>query len=203
MSETDRKYRERRAKMVQKLFEGFEPNTEKAKEPEIVLTVLLMCKAGYLSHEIAKKIGKSPKAVQKIFRRYNFPRMHNFALREREEKSTWKGGVKYMKGYKYVICPNHPNGTKHGNYVAEHRLVMEKKLGRYLKPTEVVDHIDGDITNNHPSNLRVFASNGEHLSETLKGRVPNWSEEGIKKQKRFCKGFYRRKSGYSKGDSRD
>lgn len=44
-----------------------------------------------------------------------------------------------------------------------HRLVMEEKIGRNLKPGEVVHHIDGDIRNNSPDNLMLFQSQAEHL----------------------------------------
>ena len=128
--------------------------------------------------EIAERIGKTPKAVQKIFRRYNFPRLHNIAPPRQEERLGWKGGMKIVKGYEYQRTPDHPHASKHGRYVAVHRLVMEKKLGRYLLPTEVVDHIDGNTRNNHPDNLRVFASNADHLRVTLVGRCPKWSEDG-------------------------
>ena len=47
-----------------------------------------------------------------------------------------------------------------------------------LQPGEVVDHIDGDMRNNDPSNLRVFASNADHLRATLTGKIPNWTPEG-------------------------
>jgi hypothetical protein len=57
---------------------------------------------------------------------------------------------------------------------------MEQKLGRCLEPQEVVDHIDGNTLNNAPENLRLFESNAKHLAETLKGKVPNWSEAGRK-----------------------
>jgi hypothetical protein len=57
---------------------------------------------------------------------------------------------------------------------------MESILGRYLTKKEVVDHIDGNKLNNHPDNLRLFESNGSHLSQTLKGKVPKWSKAGRK-----------------------
>lgn len=43
-----------------------------------------------------------------------------------------------------------------------HRIVAEEKLGRPLKPGEVVHHIDGNKRNNNPENLMVFASQKEH-----------------------------------------
>jgi hypothetical protein len=171
-------YREQYRKACEKAFEGFQIDLGRCREPDVVLKVLDMAKSGMFSKEIAQDVGKSQKAIQKIYRRYNFPSLHNILPPKREQRHDWKGGVKMMKGYRYLRTPGHPSGTKHGCYVAEHRLVMENKIGRYLLPTEVVDHIDGDISNNHPSNLRVFENNAEHLRVTLKGKCPNWSEEG-------------------------
>jgi hypothetical protein len=51
--------------------------------------------------------------------------------------------------------PDHPNATKSG-HVREHRLVMEKELGRYLRKDELVDHINMGTLDNRPENLRVM-----------------------------------------------
>lgn len=50
----------------------------------------------------------------------------------------------------------------HGRH--EHRVVMERMLGRPLRPGEVVHHKDGNILNNAPGNLQLFSSQGEHLN---------------------------------------
>lgn len=43
-----------------------------------------------------------------------------------------------------------------------HRVVAEQKLGRPLKRGEVVHHIDGDPSNNHPDNLEICSSASVH-----------------------------------------
>jgi hypothetical protein len=64
------------------------------------------------------------------------------------------------QGYIKVIKPKeHPNK---GRYIFLHRLVMEKKIGRYLTPIERVHHIDGNKQNNNPDNLQLFKNQSEH-----------------------------------------
>lgn len=172
-------YKKQYRKACEDAFEGFAPNLAGCRDPNLVLQVVTLARSGLFSAEIAVAVGKTPKAIQKLFRRYDFPSLHNICPPRQSQRQGWKGGVKLMKGYRYIRTPDHPYGTKHGSYVAEHRLVVESKIGRYLTTEEVVDHIDGDITNNHPDNLRVFASNAEHLRVTLKDRCPEWTEQGL------------------------
>lgn len=171
-------YSSDRREACQELFANFEPDLSGSKAPETVLIVARLAAEGLFSHEIAERVGKTPKAVQKMFRRYNFPVLQNYAPPRQEQRIGWKGGEKMSKGYLYRRMPDHPNGTKYGSYVAVHRLVAEEMLGRYLLSGEVVDHIDGNTLNNAPSNLRVFGSNAEHLKSTLSGKCPEWTEEG-------------------------
>lgn len=46
----------------------------------------------------------------------------------------------------------------------EHRIVAEMKIGRALRPGEVVHHIDGDPRNNAPNNLEVMTQ-AEHMQK--------------------------------------
>jgi hypothetical protein len=78
---------------------------------------------------------------------------------------NWRGGPPpriFHDGYIKIYVPNHPHADCKG-YVFQHRLVMEKRLGRYLKPEEVVHHNDYDKQNNDDSNLTLFASQKAHV----------------------------------------
>jgi hypothetical protein len=56
-----------------------------------------------------------------------------------------------------------PTGRGRVNgFMLEHRHFAEEALGRNLKDTEVVHHIDNDRANNSPSNLAIFASLADH-----------------------------------------
>jgi hypothetical protein len=79
-----------------------------------------------------------------------------------EKNAFWLGGKPPRRDYVQTYVPGHPAARSNGT-VLEHRLVMEKHLGRYLLPTEVVHHEDGDVRNNDLGNLRLFASQTEHM----------------------------------------
>ena len=80
-----------------------------------------------------------------------------------EKSPNWKGGRMLIDNYWYILSPNHPNKTQMG-YVAEHRLVMEKKIGRLLNHDEVVHHLNGIKTDNKECNLVLCKTIAEHNS---------------------------------------
>lgn len=78
------------------------------------------------------------------------------------DRWNWRpDGSRRMKGgYVEVKCKGHPRG----DWVFEHILMIERHLGRYLKPQEEVHHRNFDKTDNRLANLRLFSSHSEHLS---------------------------------------
>mgnify|MGYP001611600475 CR=1 FL=1 len=111
-----------------------------------------------------KRIRKNPEAYKKMIENMSKNNAKNMLGRTKEKSNNWKGGKYIDKRDGYVIVtapPNHPyvkigggGGTK-TRYILEHRLIMEKILGRYLTPDEDVNHINGIKSDNRPENLIV------------------------------------------------
>ena len=82
---------------------------------------------------------------------------------------NWKGGHIDQAGYIKIKQID-------GRYLFQHRIVMEKYLGRPLTDDEKVHHIDGNKQNNDTSNLIVvtqsehMAIHGENRIRDIKGR---------------------------------
>jgi uncharacterized protein (DUF1330 family) len=82
-----------------------------------------------------------------------------------ENHPMWKGGRTInSQGYSMILLRKHPYCESNG-YVREHRLVMEKHLGRYLLPTEDVHHINGNRTDNRIENLELITNRSEHIKK--------------------------------------
>lgn len=68
------------------------------------------------------------------------------------ENKAWfknKGGAIDERGYRKVHVGR-------GKYQRQHRVVMEKHLGRKLHKDEVVHHINGIKTDNRIKNLKIM-----------------------------------------------
>lgn len=104
-----------------------------------------------LSEEHKEKLSKSHKRFYKKHPRPKGKKCH-----------SWKGGrIKTYQGYILIKKPKHLFCNCSG-YVFEHRLIMEKHLGRYLKPTERIHHINHNKSDNRLKNLMLFPNISKH-----------------------------------------
>ena len=79
---------------------------------------------------------------------------------------NWRGGrIRGGEAMRYwrIHMPSHPAADNLG-YVLEHRLLMERHLGRRLRPDEIVHHVNHDASDNRIENLAVMTQS-EHIRE--------------------------------------
>lgn len=83
-----------------------------------------------------------------------------------ERKRALVGSGIDRKGYRVLNVA--------GRQYKEHRLVMERELGRPLHANENVHHIDGDRLNNDPSNLELWVRTqpcGQRVSDKVRAAI--------------------------------
>lgn len=101
------------------------------------------------------------------------------------EQPAWKGGK--SRSREYVLIRTDPSKPGASAYELEHRLVMQKHIGRELLPGEVVHHINGIKTDNRIENLLVIG-----LSEhTLLHAISNGKHELLPKTCDECGGVFK------------
>lgn len=96
----------------------------------------------------------------------------NRGRRKRDDYEFGGHEKKRRDGYICVFVPDHPYSNSEG-YVMKHHLVMEKEIGRYIKPGEVIHHINHIRDDNRIENLKLMTSKEHsklHMTERWKGR---------------------------------
>ena len=107
------------------------------------------------SAEMAGLVGLTPRYVRKVLLKLDLPRRGEGAQPGAANHQYKTGRRIDLDGYVLVTAPKgHPYARHRANrdtkLIFEHRLVLEQKLGRYLLPEEVVDHVDGLTLHNSP-----------------------------------------------------
>lgn len=114
--------------------------------------------------KISKHYGlKHHSLLQKRMNEYGI-KMRGFydgELKRGDRNGNWKGGVLDSGEYRVILCRNHPRSGKR-KYVKEHVLIMEKHLGRFLTPEEIVHHRNGNKKDNRIENLQLCKDLSEH-----------------------------------------
>lgn len=100
---------------------------------------------------VAIEAKTTPRIIVYRLIKFRIPFKHNTAKGYRTHNTA---------GYVLILDKGHPGATK-GGYVYEHRLAMERKLGRFLQPNENVHHLNGNPSDNRIENL-VLMTTSEH-----------------------------------------
>lgn len=90
-------------------------------------------------------------------------RIHLERYKKGAKPGNWKGGRYKENGYIMIRNPNHPFCNSKG-YVKEHRFIIEKQIGRYLKSKEEGHHVNQIRNDNRLENLMAFRSKAAHVS---------------------------------------
>jgi hypothetical protein len=108
--------------------------------------------------EIAKECNADFRTITRWLDRFMIRKIKSRGINRRGHKAGyWRGG-RYKdntSGYVWLHNPDHPFCTKKG-YVLEHRLAIEKFIGRHLRGNEIIHHKNKKKDDNRIENLEII-----------------------------------------------
>lgn len=111
----------------------------------------MYCNKNISIASIAKKLGFSASLIYSKMLFLEIPiRKHIDAVVSGCEHPNWNGGRPYIGANGYRVIPLGRNKKQY-----EHRLVIEKHIGRNLLSHEIVHHINGNKLDNRIENLKI------------------------------------------------
>ena len=119
------------------------------------MTVLCACGCGTEINP-TDKYGRPHKFIKNHHRKGIIAPKEEYNTRRGKSFYAWNGG-KYIGSDGYIMVYISP-----GKYIREHRLIMEKYLGRKLLDNEVVHHKNAIKTDNSIDNLELVSDNRNH-----------------------------------------
>ncbi len=144
----------------------------KRRDPELLVqAITALAECGIASKDIAITLNITVEYVNLLARTNGIEITNRFH----------KGHVITHNGYRLIIVQDHPYADGKG-YVREHRYVMERHLGRYLNPEELVHHINGNKLDNRIENL-VLDALANHTSMHHSGKEGRGPDKRQRKQK--------------------
>lgn len=123
-------------------------------------------KLGYGNYCSSKCYGNSMigKPAPHPFKKGNIPwnKDKEFPQVSGKNSNFWKGG-KYQdkNGYWWILKKGHPRAQSNG-YIKRCWLVAEKCLGRPVRKSEIIHHINNKSDDDRPKNLYLFSSISQH-----------------------------------------
>ena len=105
----------------------------------------------------------------------------------RDKNLNWRGGRITANGYIRLLAHDHPDADRDG-YVSEHKLIIEKHLGRYLCVGEAVHHKNRIRTDNRIENLEVLTKSIHaqlYINQRIKNGFPAYGN-GLGQFNRVC-----------------
>ena len=119
--------------------------------------------------EIAKECEVGITTVSRWAAKFRIREIRIYKGSHRGSQNPYWGGGRYkdsVSGYIWVYNPKHPSATRKG-YVAEHRLVMEKSIGRYLRGNEIIRHKNKIKDDNKIKNLEIVVLGDPNLGKVF------------------------------------